>query len=230
MLSVLFFIALHQNSNTRMNPEVIKQIKNTPIGGNELVAMLGNYKSATMKLSAMEHAGEVVRLKRGLYVVDGSILGFPPSAPICSNHIYGPSYVSLQWALSFYGLIPERVHTLTAITLKRSRDFENKLGYFTYKQVPEDYYPIGITSAVSDGATFLIASPEKALCDTILNDLYVPNLSIIALHRYLEEDIRFDMDELGKMDVNILQACAECGRKTSTINNLINIVKKYGNI
>lgn len=230
MLSVLFFITLHQNSNTRMNPEVIKQIKNTPIGGNELVAMLGNYKSATMKLSAMEHAGEVVRLKRGLYVVDGSILGFPPSAPICSNHIYGPSYVSLQWALSFYGLIPERVHTLTAITLKRSRDFENKLGYFTYKQVPEDYYPIGITSAGSDGATFLIASPEKALCDTILNDLYVPNLSVIALHRYLEEDIRFDMDELGKMDVNILQACAECGRKTSTINNLINIVKKYGNI
>lgn len=230
MLSVLFFITLHQNSNTRMNPEVIKQIKNTPIGGNELVAMLGNYKSATMKLSAMEHAGEVVRLKRGLYVVDGSILGFPPSAPICSNHIYGPSYVSLQWALSFYGLIPERVHTLTAITLKRSRDFENKLGYFTYKQVPEDYYPIGITSAASDGATFLIATPEKALCDTILNDLYVPNLSVIALHRYLEEDIRFDMDELGKMDINILQACAECGRKTSTINNLITIVKKYGNI
>lgn len=213
-----------------MNLDIIKQIKNTPIGGNELVAILGDYKSATMKLSAMERAGEVVRLKRGLYVVDGSILGYPPSAPICSNHIYGPSYVSLQWALSFYGLIPERVHTLTAITLKRSRNFENKLGYFTYKQVPEEYYPIGITSAVSDGMTFLIATSEKALCDTILNDLYAPNLSVVALHRYLEEDIRFDMDELGKMNVNILKACAECGRKTSTINNLITIVKKYGNI
>ena len=58
-----------------MNIDVIKKIRNTPISGEELVAMLGDYKSPTMKLSQMEKSGEVIRLKRGLYVIDGSALG-----------------------------------------------------------------------------------------------------------------------------------------------------------
>ena len=210
-----------------MNVDVIKKIRNTPISGEELVAMLGNYKSPTMKLSQMEKSGEVIRLKRGLYVMDSSALGYPPSAPICSNHIYGPSYLSRQWALSYYGLILERVYELTAICFKRTRTFENKLGRFTYRQVPEDYYPIGIKTEKYDGMTFMIASPEKALCDVILTDAYVPNLSVAALHRYLEEDIRFDMDELGRFDIDILSQCAQCRRKSSTIENLIKIIRRH---
>ena len=210
-----------------MNIEVIKTIRNTPISGEELVAMLGDYKSPTMKLSQMEKSGEVIRLKRGLYVIDGRALGYPPSAPICSNHIYGPSYLSRQWTLSHYGLIPERVYELTAVCFKRTRTFENKLGRFTYRQVPEEYYPIGIKTEKYDGMTFTIASPEKALCDMILTDAYVPNLSMAALHRYLEEDIRFDMDELGGFDIGILSQCAQCGKKSSTIENLIKIIRRY---
>ena len=98
-----------------MNIDVIKKIRNTPITGEELVSMLGDYKSPTMKLSQMEKSGEVIRLKRGLYVIDGSVIGYPPSAPICSNHIYGPSYISRHWALRYYGLIPERQSTMTEV-------------------------------------------------------------------------------------------------------------------
>lgn len=174
----------------------------------------------------MERSGEIIRLKRGLYVVDGSDFGFPPSMPICSNHIYGPSYVSLQWALSYYGLIPERVYSMTAVTVKRSRDFSNKLGRFTYMQVPEKYFHIGISTAMNDGANFLIATREKALCDMILADPYVPNLSIIALKRYLEEDLRLDTDELEHFDTEIIRQCAECGRKKSTLTNLIKIIER----
>ena len=183
-----------------------------------------------MKLSQMEKSGEVIRLKRGLYVIDGSILGYPPSAPICSNHIYGPSYLSRHWALSYYGLIPERVYELTAVCFKRTRTFENKLGRFSYRQVPEDYYPIGIKTEKYDGMTFMVASPEKALCDMILTDSYVPCLSMAALHTYLEEDIRLDMDELGSFDVDILSRCAQCGRKSRTIENLIKIIKRYESV
>ena len=213
-----------------MNIDVIKKIRNTPISGEELVAMLGDYKSPTMKLSQMEKSGEVIRLKRGLYVIDGSVLGYPPSAPICSNHIYGPSYLSRHWALSYYGLIPERVYELTAVCFKRTRTFENKLGRFSYRQVPEDYYPIGIKTEKYDGMTFMVASPEKALCDMILTDSYVPCLSMTALHTYLEEDIRLDMDELGSFDIDILSLCAQCGRKSRTIENLIKIIKRYESV
>ena len=213
-----------------MNIDVIKKIRNTPISGEELVAMLGDYKSPTMKLSQMEKSGEVIRLKRGLYVMDGSALGYPPSAPICSNHIYGPSYLSHHWALSYYGLIPERVYELTAICFKRTKTFENKLGRFSYRQVPEDYYPIGIKTEMYDGMTFMVASPEKALCAMILTDSYVPCLSMAALHTYLEEDIRLDMDELGSFDVDILSQCAQCGRKSRTIENLIKIIKRYESV
>lgn len=209
-----------------MNAGVIKSLQNTPISGASLVSMLGNYADPAKKLSSLEHSGEIIRLKRGLYVIDGSDFGFPPSLPICSNHIYGPSYVSLQWALSHYGLIPERVHAMTAVTVKRSREFSNRLGRFTYMQMPDEYFHIGIRSENCDGAAFLIASPEKALCDTIISDPYVPNLSVIALRRYLEEDLRLDMDELAEFRTEIISECAGCGRKKSTLLNLIKIIEQ----
>ncbi|MCQ2351781.1 MAG: hypothetical protein MJ003_07430 [Paludibacteraceae bacterium] len=209
-----------------MNAEVIKTLKNTPVSGKILINMIGDFADTAKKLSSMEHSGDIIRLKRGLYVLDGSDFGFPPSLPICSNHIYGPSYVSLQWALSFYGLIPERVYSMTAVTVKRSREFNNKLGRFTYMQVPKEYFHIGISTAINDGANFLIATREKALCDMILADPYVPNLSVIALRRYLEEDLRLDTDELADFDIEIIRQCAECGRKKSTFNNLIKIIEQ----
>lgn len=209
-----------------MKAEVIKTLKNTPISGKILINMIGDFVDTAKKLANMERLGEIIRLKRGLYVVDGSEFGFPPSKPICSNHIYGPSYVSLQWALSFYGLTPERVYSMTAVTVKRSRNFSNKLGKFTYMQVPEKYFHIGICTAMNDGARFMIATREKALCDMILADPYVPNLSIVALKRYLEEDLRFDTDELADFDTEIIRQCAECGIKRSTLTNLIKIIEQ----
>ncbi|MCQ2244685.1 MAG: hypothetical protein MJZ32_10565 [Bacteroidaceae bacterium] len=209
-----------------MNAEVIKTFRNTPVSGKIIIKQIGDFADTAKRLASMERSGEIIRLKRGLYVVDGSDFGFPPSMPICSNHIYGPSYVSLQWALSYYGLIPERVYSMTAVTVKRSRDFSNKLGRFTYIQVPEEYFHIGISTAMNDGANFLIATREKALCDMILADPYVPNLSIIALKRYLEEDLRFDTDELEHFDTEIIRQCAECGRKKSTLTNLIKIIEQ----
>lgn len=64
----------------------------------------------------------------------------------------------------------------------------------------------------------------------ILTDSYVPCLSMTALHTYLEEDIRLDMDELGSFDVDILSRCAQCGRKSRTIENLIKIIKRYESV
>ena len=114
---------------------------------------------------------------------------------------------------------------MTSVTTKRSRIFENSLGRFTYEQVEKDYFAIGIDNVSEDGITFLMASREKALCDMLLHDSYLPSQSIKGLLRYLEEDIRFDMDQLGTFDVSIIEACARQGRKENIMNNLIKIIR-----
>jgi hypothetical protein len=72
----------------------------------------------------------------------------------------------------------------------------------------------------------MMASPEKALCDLILYDNYVPHQSQKALWEYLEEDIRLDTDELKNFDTSIIEACANTGIKENILNNLIKIIKK----
>ena len=168
----------------------------------------------------------MIRLKRGLYVVSSEVSGKPVNACLCANHIYGPSYVSQQWALRWYGLIPEQVYTMTSVTTKHTRMFENAIGRFTYEQVKPEYFAIGVNNIEEHGVSFLIASREKALCDFILHDSYVPCQSVKSLWKYLEEDIRFDMDELMTFDVSIIEACAKVGRKENILNNLIKILKR----
>lgn len=224
MISVLIFIILHSNYwNMKVNPLI--RFGNVPVQTGTVASCFGYLSSPNEKVRALEKDGQLIRLKRGLYVVNSELSGKPVNACLCANHIYGPSYVSLQWALRWYGLIPEQVHTMTSVTTKRSRAFENSLGRFTYEQVEKDYFAIGINNVSEEGITFLIASREKALCDMLLHDSYLPSQSIKGLLRYLEEDIRFDMDQLSTFDVSVIEACASQGRKENIMNNLIKIIR-----
>jgi predicted transcriptional regulator of viral defense system len=208
----------------KINPLVT--LGNVPVQTGTIAACFEHLSSPNEKIRALEKDGQLIRLKRGLYVVSNEVSGKPVNACLCANHIYGPSYVSQQWALRWYGLIPERVFTMTSVTTKRSRMFENPLGRFTYEQVNPEYFAIGIDSIEENGVTFLMASREKALCDMILHDSYLPSQSVKGLGRYLEEDIRFDMDELATFDISIIESCAKLGRKENILNNLIKILKQ----
>lgn len=210
--------------NMTKNP--LLQYGNIPITTNLLAACYGDLKATSKKVQALEKVGDLIRLRRGLYVVNPELSGKAISPQLCANHIYGPSYVSLHWALRWYGLIPERVYRVTSITIQPSKTFENALGCFDYYKVNRDYFPIGVKSVTENEVSYLIASPEKALCDLILYDSYLPARSVKGLMRYLEEDIRFDMDELAKFDVEIIKKCAETGNKNMILNNLIKIIKR----
>ncbi|MBQ3655251.1 MAG: hypothetical protein II956_00190 [Bacteroidales bacterium] len=209
-----------------MKKNPLLKYKNIPVLSNILTADFANLLSPEEKIRALEKDGQLIRLKRGLYVVSEDISRQKINPCICANHIYGPSYVSQKWALRWYGLIPEKVYTMTSVTTKRTRMFENSLGRFTYEQVKPEYFSIGINYIEEDGVTFLIASPEKALCDMIMHDTYLPPQSVKGLWQYLEEDIRFDMDELSNFNLKVLEECAEKGRKTRILNNLIKILKQ----
>ena len=210
-----------------MKKKTLAQFGCVPITTYILSSNYPGLASPQKKIEALEADGQLVKLKKGLYVVSPEVTGVPICAPLCANHIYGPSYVSLQWALRWYGLIPEQVMMMTSVTTKRSRDFENALGTFSYYQVSHAYYPIGVRIVEdASGVNYMMASPEKALCDAILNDSYLPSQSMRQLYQYLEEDIRLDMDALADFDTSIIEQCAMLGRKSVILKNLIKIIRR----
>jgi hypothetical protein len=105
--------------------------------------------------------------------------------------------------------------------------FKTAYGRYEYHQVPPDYYNIGIRKILDNNTPILIATPEKALCDFILKDRYVPSRSVKSLIQYLEEDIRFYMDALLDFDASIVEECARQGRKTTIFKNLIKIIESW---
>lgn len=202
------------------------KLGNIPVQSSTLNALFEQWASPREKILRLERDGQIIRLKRGLYVVNREVSGLEVNLCLCANHIYGPSYVSLQWALSWYGMIPERVMMLTSITTKHTRSFKNSLGTFSYRQVPAAYFPIGVREVEQEGTVCLMATPEKALCDTILHNGYIPSRSVVALRIYLEEDLRLDMEALHTLDTTIIEQCAMVGVKAQILRNLIKIIEQ----
>ena len=206
--------------------EVLNQFGVVPIDYGILASQLTAYKSPRQKIVELEKEGSLIRLKRGLYVVSPKISGKLLSIELIANHIYGPSYVSMESALRYYGLIPEKTYSVDSMTIKRSRKFDNTIARFKYTYCPSSYYAIGVNQEMKEGYSFLIASPEKALCDVII---YTPQLrlrSMVAMQEYLCDDLRLDMDEFFKMDISIFEECALHNKKSEELNNIIKLLKQ----
>ena len=171
-----------------------------------LISMLSDYARPRDKISEWLKSGDLIRVKKGLYVFGKSVALMPYSNELLANLIYGPSAISLSYALSFYGLIPERVTTLTSITPKRNKSFSTPAGEFTYTYLNPEKYPIGIElNTRSNKESFLIASPEKALCDHIcLTDKKVKIIKTEEMHAYLVHDMRLDESSLMSLKSNEL--------------------------
>jgi predicted transcriptional regulator of viral defense system len=208
----------------------LEKFGNIPFNHAALLEMLPNYQSPNDKISAMEKRGDIVRLKKGLYVVSDKISRKKISRELIANHLYGVSYVSLEMALSHYGLIPEKVFAIRSMTTKRAKQFENAFGRFEYISVPTDYFSIGIRQQIVDTQyAYLIATPEKALCDLILA---TPNLriqSVKAMQAYLEDDLRIDFSVFQNIDLDIVRQCIEIGRKKGELRMLLKVFSELYN-
>jgi len=113
-------------------------------------------------------AGEVVRIHRGLYCLAAKYLRQKIDPLVLAQRIYGPSYISLETALSYHGWIPEAVYAVTSTSLERSREFNTPLGYFSFTRVPQETFYIEVERVEKeDGGNFLLASPLKALADYV---------------------------------------------------------------
>ena len=205
-------------------------IGNIPFDINVLSSLYPNCSHVTEKARALVDSGKIIRLKKGLYIASEEESGKAFNRFLISNHIYGPSYVSQSTALRYYGLIPERVHTTQAVPTKHSRDFETPIGLFRYIGCSGEYFHIGLKITHEDGVNFLIATPEKALCD-LINFSKGINLRFVKdVRTFLEDDIRFDTDALADLDIEIIKRCAPHSRRQKSIENLIKYIENERDI
>jgi hypothetical protein len=113
-------------------------------------------------------AGEVVRIHRGLYALSDKYLREKIDPLALAQRIHGPSYISLETALSRHGWIPEAVYTITSASVDRAREFDTPLGVFSFTRVPQSTFYAAVDRTGNDqGGSFLLASPLKALADYV---------------------------------------------------------------
>ena len=206
--------------------DVLELLGSVPVTKETVASLYPKVSGANQKVAALVHSGKLLRLKRGLYVVNPQWSEKRINIELVANHIYSPSYISLQTALRWYGLIPERVARIQSMTVKHSRSFENPLGVFDYTCVTRDYFPIGIRQEQTEDGSFIIASPEKALCDLVISTSGV-NLRYASQARiFLEEDLRLNMEAFQKFDKSIFIQCAKVGKKSMSIETIVKLLEK----
>lgn len=189
-----------------------------------LLDLFKDYARPRDKISDLVRKGILIRVKKGLYLLGDDYRRHPYSKELLANLIYGPSYVSLQYALHYYGMIPERVETVTSVTIGRSKRFTTPLGLFTYRQIPIAAFSPGMTRKALDGdRAFLLATPEKAVCDMIVVDQGVSLRSFKSLRRYLFEDLRLEPEALTNLQAEQIGEIARhyCSAKLSVLHRFL---------
>ena len=186
---------------------------------------LKDYRFSRAKLTHLLKSKALIRVKKGLYVFGPPFNRYPYSLETLANIAYGPSYVSLEWALQTYGMIPERVEEVTSVTFKRKQIFHTPIGRFSYAHRPLLAYPAGIIQRqAAEYQNYLIATPEKALID-----LLVVRRGMVSkaseLEEILFEDFRMEEDDLRRLDLEQMRRINNA-YPHSTITHLITLLSK----
>jgi len=202
-----------------------KQIPHEEFDYQTLLDCLKGYAHPRDKISDLLRKGSIIRIKKGLYVFGDEYRNKPFSREILANLIYGPSYISLEYALQHYGLIPERVEAVTSVTTGRSRRFSTPVGLFTYRMIPLEAFRVGMDRIeTNDGRAFLMATRAKALADK-LQEVRGSLQSQRELHEYLENNLRVDPTVLKELNPAEITAIAR-GYRSRRMRLLSDLVRR----
>lgn len=173
------------------------------------------------KLSRMAKRGECFPITRGLYETDKNASGH-----LLAGSIYGPSYISFEYALGFYGMIPEAVYTVTSATFekKKKKKYETVFGTFTYRDIPSAAFHLAIRLVQEGEYFYRIAEPEKALCDQLY--AMAPAVNTNALAEMLLDDLRIEEAELRKLDAEKAAFLSRRYRSTNT-KRLVTLLRRH---
>ena len=168
--------------------------------------------------------GEIIQIRRGLYCLAPKYRKKNIDPLALAEHIHGPSYISLESALSWHGWIPEAVYTVTSVALGKSKEFRTPLGVFSYTPVPQKILYAGV-DRLTDGAgdVFFMASPIKALADYV----YVHRKDWAGFEPCVE-DLRIDHEEMMATTVDEIDQLLENYTSRRVRRFLEGVVKEFG--
>lgn len=204
----------------------LQQYKTHIIDHATLSSILLNngYTGINDKINKLKKEGLIQTLKRGLYLHKSPFNKTYISKEIIANTLLSPSYISFDYALYFYGLIPESVYDITSATTKRSKLFKTDTGTFSFKQVKKELFQIGLTIESTKNGNFIIATKEKALCDKVYYTKDIQITSKKSMIEFLVNDLRVDIEELEECNIDIfIDYYNIC--KSKKINFLIQVIK-----
>lgn len=177
--------------------DFVKIYKDSPLIDSSTFSLYENPKDLRRQVREWAKKGYLLPLRRGLYIFSEEYRKVQPSLLFIANFLVSPSYVSLEYALDFYNLIPEKVGVITSITTRKTNAFQNCLGRFEYRCVKEELF-FGFKKATDNNQEFFIALPEKTLIDYFyLNSYFKGNLSEF-------ESLR--MQNLENLDLELLNS------------------------
>ncbi len=201
---------------------IIKEYAEAPISRHLILELLSDYKRPNDKISELLKSKELISIRRGLYIIGPKIDLLQPEPFLIANHLRGPSYVSLESALSYWNMIPERTYEISSVTIKTSKNYKTQVGRFSYQQLKVPYYSYGIKSIEhSTKQTMLVASPEKALCDKIVLTPGINLRSRKQTQEFLIEDLRIDSELLRTLDTEIIELWIKNAPKKSSLEMLL---------
>lgn len=200
-----------------MHP-ILEFIETAYVETQHLVPLLKDYTNPHDLISRLVKKGELIRLKNGFFVIAEKIQKSSVPFAQIANLLYGPSYLSFEWALSYYGMIPEGVYVMTSVSALKSRAYHTPLGTFDYHFLSHSRYTIGLDQKENDAGKFLIATPEKALADLI----HQKSKGLMGKDLIIDlvEARRIDEDVLRGLNKQHLQEISEIYR-SKTVMNLV---------
>jgi hypothetical protein len=205
----------------------IRNFSSQPLTHQLLSSLLKDYKRPNDKIHELISAGIIEPVKKGLYLPSAKISKKRTEPFLLANHMLGPSYVSFDSALSYHGLIPERVFEISSATTKATRRFDTPIGSFSFIRLPLPYYSFGIRQVeIGENQNILIASPEKALFDKIINTVGLKLRSKIAAREYVIEDLRIDEEQLKQLDIEAMESWLNDSPKRESLAYIIKLLKE----
>lgn len=207
--------------------EAIRDYAEQPITRQLLLDLLKDYKRPFDKMDELVKQGVLLQVKRGIYIPGPNLKMAGPEPFLLANHLLGPSYVSLDTALSYWGLIPERVYEISSVTIAPSKIYKTPLGRFSYTHIRLPYYSFGIKPVeLTKQQTALMASPEKALCDKIVTTAGLILRSSKQIIELLVEDLRMEKQALQNLNTGQISKWINEAPKKDSLNMLVKTLKK----
>jgi hypothetical protein len=208
--------------------EAIQPFSEAPISRQLLFSLLKDYKRPYDKIHELVKQQQLVQLKRGMYVPGPKLNLVGPEPFLLANHLLGPSYVSVDSALFYWGFIPEKVFEITSATSAMSKIYSTPLGRYAYIHVPLPYYSFGIRQVqLSKKQIVLVASPEKALCDKVISTAGLILRSIKQTKEWLFENLRIDDQAIAQLNSKELAAWILDAPKSTSLHMLAETLKLY---